>query len=206
MGYLSTGSVITIDAILTKRGRELIAKGDGSFKITQFAVADDEIDYTLSESVIEETPIFEAFPDERYVVKHKLITANRGITKIPMLDLGFEAFNLPAGVTRNIAPKTLNFPSATNNVEPSGYSMTISNVSILSDFKGIGLKTVRLEPTDYEVDSSETKIGTSFSLKGTLTGFGTEDSLSGTLTVIGRDSGARKSIPIVVSKAQISTS
>ena len=46
MGYLDNTS-ITVDAILTKRGRELLARGDGSFNITQFALADDEIDYTL---------------------------------------------------------------------------------------------------------------------------------------------------------------
>jgi len=46
MGYLSN-AVVTVDAILTKKGRELLARGDGSFKITQFALADDEVDYTL---------------------------------------------------------------------------------------------------------------------------------------------------------------
>jgi len=46
MGYLNN-SVVTVDAILTKKGRELLARGDGSFKITQFALSDDEIDYTL---------------------------------------------------------------------------------------------------------------------------------------------------------------
>ena len=46
MGYLDN-SIVTVDAILTKKGRELLARGDGSFKITQFAVSDDEIDYTL---------------------------------------------------------------------------------------------------------------------------------------------------------------
>ena len=46
MGYLNN-AVVTVDAILTTKGRELLARGDGSFKITQFALADDEIDYTL---------------------------------------------------------------------------------------------------------------------------------------------------------------
>ena len=46
MGYLNN-SVVTVDAILTKKGRELLARGDGSFRISQFALADDEIDYTL---------------------------------------------------------------------------------------------------------------------------------------------------------------
>ena len=46
MGYLNNITV-TVDAILTKKGRELLARNDGSFQITQFSLADDEIDYTL---------------------------------------------------------------------------------------------------------------------------------------------------------------
>ncbi len=46
MGYLNN-SVVTVDAILTDKGRELLAKNDGTFRITQFALSDDEIDYTL---------------------------------------------------------------------------------------------------------------------------------------------------------------
>ena len=46
MGYLNNSSV-TVDAILTKKGRELLAEGRDSFRITQFAIADDEIDYDL---------------------------------------------------------------------------------------------------------------------------------------------------------------
>ena len=46
MGYLNN-QVVTVDAILTKKGRELLARGDGSFNITQFALADDEVDYSM---------------------------------------------------------------------------------------------------------------------------------------------------------------
>ncbi|KKK71815.1 hypothetical protein LCGC14_2910140 [marine sediment metagenome] len=45
MGYLNNDT-LTVDAILTKKGRELLAKSEG-FNITQFAVADDEVDYAL---------------------------------------------------------------------------------------------------------------------------------------------------------------
>ena len=73
MGYLDS-TTITVDAILTKRGRELIARNDGSFKITQFALGDDEIDYTMfnenhpngsqySGEAIENMSIIEAIPD-----------------------------------------------------------------------------------------------------------------------------------------------
>ena len=46
MGYLNN-TVVTVDAILTDTGRQLLAQNDGQFRITQFALADDEIDYTL---------------------------------------------------------------------------------------------------------------------------------------------------------------
>ena len=40
-------TVVTVDAVLTTKGRELLARNDGSFQITQFSLADDEVDYTL---------------------------------------------------------------------------------------------------------------------------------------------------------------
>ena len=107
MGYLNN-SIVTVDAVLTKKGRELLAKGDGSFKITQFALADDEIDYTLynpthpsgSEfygEAIERTPLLEAFVDETQTMKYKLATLPRGTSKLPVLDLGYTAIVLKQG-------------------------------------------------------------------------------------------------------------
>ena len=95
MGYLDNTS-ITVDAILTTKGRELLARGDGSFNITQFALADDEIDYTLYNTshpsgsafygeAIENMPLLEAFPDENNIMIHKLITLPRGTTKLPIV-------------------------------------------------------------------------------------------------------------------------
>ena len=74
MAYLDN-STITVDAILTTKGRELLARGDGTFNITQFALSDDEIDYTLYNpshpsgcafygAAIEKMPLLEAFPDQ----------------------------------------------------------------------------------------------------------------------------------------------
>lgn len=84
MAYLDN-STITLDAVLTKRGRDLLAKGRDNFKITQFAFSDDEIDYSLwnnthpsgSDSfgnVIENTPVLEALADESQVMKYKLVS------------------------------------------------------------------------------------------------------------------------------------
>jgi len=106
MGYLSNNGTVTVDAILTKKGRELLAKGDGKFRITQFALADDEIDYDLWNPnhgggsayygvVIENTPITEAVPDETQSMKYKLISLPKGTISIPFLqtDVGTTSFS-----------------------------------------------------------------------------------------------------------------
>lgn len=86
MGYLDK-STITVDAILTNRGRELLAQGAGAgtFQITKFAVSDDEVDYGLYNvahplgsnyygAVIENMPVLEATPDETQTMRYKLVT------------------------------------------------------------------------------------------------------------------------------------
>jgi hypothetical protein len=120
MGYLDNTS-ITVDAILTKKGRELLAKGRNNFKITQFALADDEIDYDLWNPAhplgsdyygvaIENMPITEAVPDETQSMKYKLITLPKGTTAIPYLTLvtpqtvSLVAGTIPQG--QNIIPET----------------------------------------------------------------------------------------------------
>ena len=96
MGYLYNNGTITVDAILTKLGREKLAKGQGNFNITQFALSDDEIDYDLwnpqhglgSEYfgiVIENMPITEAPTDETQSMKYKLITLQKGTRAIPYI-------------------------------------------------------------------------------------------------------------------------
>jgi hypothetical protein len=96
MGYLSNSGTITVDAILTKKGRELLAKGQGAFNITQFALSDDEVDYDLWNPlhglgtnyygvVIENMPVTEAVPDETQSMKYKLITLPVGTKSIPYL-------------------------------------------------------------------------------------------------------------------------
>jgi hypothetical protein len=99
MGYLNN-NVVTIDAILTTKGRELLARNDGSFRITQFALSDDEIDYTLYNpnhpsgsayygQAIESLPLLEAFPEETQIMKYKLATLPRGTSKMPVLGGSF---------------------------------------------------------------------------------------------------------------------
>ena len=217
MGYLDN-SVVTVDAILTKKGRELLAKGDGSFKITQFALADDEIDYTLYNpehpsgsalygEAIENLPLVEAFPDENQIMKYKLTTLPRGTSNLPVLDLGFASISLKQGASVAITPQTLNYLGATSLFESSGYTATLADVRVLNSFTGVGVNTDEAESlntaTTIGTNVSKTVIGTSINLTATSvnTLFGTRTQLRTTVTVIGRDSGARLTIPVTITKS-----
>jgi len=217
MGYLNN-TVVTIDAILTKKGRELLAKSDGSFKITQFSLADDEIDYTLYNpnhpsgsgyygEAIENMPLLEAFPDETQIMKYKLVTLPRGTAKMPVLDLGYAAIVLKQGASLAITPQTLNFLGSNQTFESSGYSATISDVRLMNTFNGVGINTPAAtsanSSTTLGTNVSKTVIGTTINLTATTinTLFGTSKTqLQATLTVIGLDSGARLTIPVTVNK------
>jgi hypothetical protein len=214
MGYLSN-QIVTVDAILTKKGRELLAKGDGSFKITQFALADDEIDYTLYNpnhpngsayygEAIESMPLLEAFPDENQIMKYKLTTLPRGTAKLPILDLGFAAIRLKQGASLAITPQTLNYLGSSNAFEAAGYVATIADARVLSNFNGVGINTTEAialnSTTTLGTNVSKTVIGTSINLSATTvnTLFGGNTTLQTTITVIGRDSGARLTIPVTI--------
>jgi len=216
MGYLDN-SIITVDAILTKKGRELLARGDGSFNITQFALSDDEIDYTLYNpshpsgsalygEAIENLPLLEAFPDETQVMKYKLATLPRGTSKLPILDVGFNSITLKQGASLAVTPQTLNYLGATSIFEAGGYTATIADTRVLNSFTGVGVNTQEADrlntTTTVGTNVSKTIIGTSINLTATTvnTLFGTRNQLQTTITVIGRDSGARITIPVTITK------
>ena len=216
MGYLNN-TAVTVDAILTAKGRELLARGDGSFRITQFALSDDEIDYTLYNpnqpsgsafygEAIENMPLLEAFPDETQIMKYKLVTLPRGTARMPVLDIGYSSITIKQGASLAITPQTLNYLSQTALYESSGYTFTISDVRLFTTFNGVGINTPDViaanQTTTIGTSVSKTVIGTTLNLSATTinTLFGGNTQLSATLQVVGRDSGARLQIPVIVTK------
>jgi len=202
---------------LTKKGRELLARGDGSFKITQFALSDDEIDYTLYNPVhpsgsalygeaLENMPLLEAFPDETQIMKYKLTTLPRGTSKLPILDIGFSSVTLKQGASLALTPQTLNYQGATSTFEAGGYTAIIADARVLNSYTGVGINTPEVEKlnstTTLGTNVSKTVIGTSINLTATTvnTLFGDRTRLQTTITVVGRDSGARLTIPVTITK------
>ena len=218
MGYLNNQTV-TVDAILTTKGRESLAKNDGSFRITQFALSDDEIDYTLYNpthpsgssfygEAIQNMPLLEAFPQETQIMKYKLATLPRGTAKLPVLDLGYTAITLQQGASISITPQTLNYLGNNQTFETSGYTATISDVRLLNTYNGVGINTDaaitsnQTSTTTLGTNVSKTIIGTQFNLRATTinTLFGNNTQLTATLTIMGLDSGARLTIPIIINQ------
>jgi hypothetical protein len=211
-------TVVTVDAVLTTKGRELLARNDGSFQITQFALADDEIDYTLYNpsqpsgsafygEAIEAMPIIQAFPDDTQIMRYKLVTLPRGTSRLPVISLGYSSITLKQGASLTITPQTLNYLGAASSFETNGYTATIADVRLVSAFQGTGITTTTVGQPDLNTTTgavlSTSAIGTSFTLTATTvnTLFGTSlTTLATTITVIGRDSGARITIPLNIAK------
>ena len=212
-------NTVTVDAILTAKGRELLARNDGSFRITQFSLADDEVDYTLYNpqhpsgsafygQAIEAMPVMEAFPDDTQIMVYKLVTLPRGTAKLPVINVGYNSITLKQGATLTITPQTLNYLGDTSTFESNGYALTVSDVRFLSTFSATGVAGSETTPTGITqtVGSqlSTTIIGTSFTLTGTTinTLFGSGlNQITTTITVLGRDSGARITIPLTITKS-----
>ena len=212
MGYLNN-TTVTIDAILTKKGRELLAKGRSQFNITQFALADDEVDYDLWNpshplgidyfgTVIENMPVTEAVSDETQSLKYKLITMDRGSISIPYLKLQDNitevSFEIISGQSSNASANQRNIIPQTWQVGPNGpqvqaglnsaYTFTLLDNTYV-DFQSSGISAV-----GRSITLSAASVTLIPRVPVTIT-----SSKSTKLIITGNDTGARLVIPITVS-------
>jgi hypothetical protein len=141
-------------------------------------------------------------------MKYKLVTLPRGTAKMPILDLGYSAIVIKQGANLAITPQTLNYTGG-NQVESSGYTFTISDVRLFNTFEAVGINTPAVQALNLANQTqtlgtsvSRTVVGTTLNMRATTvnTLFGSNSQLQATLTVEGRDSGARITIPVTVTK------
>ena len=99
MGYLD-GTSVTVDAILTKKGREIMSRG-GAISVRSFTLTDTGVDYTLWNpdhpsgsayygEAIENTPQTEALPLGQYTLRNKLVSFSRDTVAMPAVTLSYE--------------------------------------------------------------------------------------------------------------------
>ena len=138
MGYLDNSSV-TVDAILTNKGRQLLATG-GQLNITKFALSDDEIDYDLWNpahtlgtnyygAVIENMPIIEALPDETQMLRYKLVTLPKQVTGIPVIEVSPSALTFTSMTGQQIIKPTVSNMMGANDT--LGYTLILSDDSVV---------------------------------------------------------------------------
>ena len=207
MAFLDN-TTITVDAILTKRGRELLAQ-NGNLNINSFALADDEIDYTLYDPThpggsafydlaLRNTPVFEPLTDETQMLKYKLVTLNQGVTSIPTISIAQTLILVPRNYTGTIVIS----PSTTPQ-----YNLTAGYTAILGN-KNVGTLVVQqanslntpsnIVPSflgNINTVSSQVVIGNVFQfIPNSTLGVTTTTNL----TIVGNESGGSTSIEVTV--------
>ena len=215
MGYLDNTS-ITVDAILTKRGRELLSRNDGSFKITQFALGDDEIDYSLfneshpngtqfSAEAIENMPLIEAIPNGANSMNSKLITLTRGANAIPFIDVQSLTLAANQGAPITLQPTTFNLGgSNTANTEEYIFTILDDRLVLPGSFIGTGGTVIASASDIAEFSTIQTSLsvrGVSLSATATTSNALFSSTVTARTTSIiieGVTSGAIKSVSLTV--------
>jgi hypothetical protein len=203
MAYLDN-TEITVDAILTKKGRQKLASGQ-SLNISKFALGDDEIDYTLYEpahpkgsayydSAIRAIPVTEASPDETQVLRYKLVTLPKGTTQIPIVRLGVPSIGvnqLEGGV--GLTPTT----SPAGNAS-AGYTVVLTDqragtLTVVRGASAVGSVPVFLGEEITTTAQVVSGLEFRFTPNPNLT-----IDVATTLTVYGNETGGSQTIPVTV--------
>ena len=207
MAYLDN-NVLTVNAVLTKKGREILAK-TGGLNITAFSLADDEIDYTqfnpnhplgsaYFDIAIRNTPIMEPITDESQLMKYKLVTLNEGVSAVPTISVAQSIITVNRDYTGEISIS----PSTTPT-----YNVTLGYTAILAN-KDVGTlvvtETNSLNSSTATVPSfaGDLTSQTSVAVVGNKFRFIPNASLQKTtttnITIIGNESGGNTSITVTV--------
>lgn len=203
MAYLNNQEII-VDAILTKKGREKLATGEG-LNITKFALGDDEIDYTLYEpahpkgsayydSAIVNIPIIEASPDETQVLRYKLVTLPKNTTKIPIISIGFATIS----VNQTDGAVSINPTTSPSGNNTAGYTAILADKNagtIIGQGLTTGTGTVPIFLGDEVTTTAQVETGLTFSF---IPNPNITRTINTTITIYGNQTGGSKSLPVTV--------
>lgn len=223
MGYLDN-STVTVDAILTNKGRQLLAAG-GQLNITKFALSDDEVDYDLWNAqhslgsnyygaVIENMPILEALPDETQLLRHKLVTLPKDSIGIPQISI-----NPGSVIFSSLTQEIVITPSTARLADGNmtlGYTAILSDDTVASLRVMPGFEVANTPPADASLTnylqgdtSSMTTAGntvTAVGLKFILTPKALTTPKNALLTIIGNETGGFQTATVAITQATITTS
>lgn len=207
MGFLDNSSV-TVDAILTKKGRELLAQGRDKFQITQFALADDEVDYELWNPahslgsdyygiIIENMPVIEAITDENYAMKYKLLSLPKSTTRLPYISVSPTTITLDEGVQNTVIAVT----TKNGGNENLGYTAILlnSDAGDITGNPGIpGNVTPIINVGSYNTAQSQTVVGKNQFTFQSAANLPNDTAITTRIVIIGNETGGRTEIDVTV--------
>ena len=170
MGFLNhaTNNII-VDAVLTDKGRELLSRNDGSFKITKFKLADDEVDYSIieqygialgKEKIEKNTPIFEAITNQNLAIKYPLVTLSNDTNRV------FAYPSIVMDQTNQVVEVSTQSESSQNYINPrvnikttinQSEDFNLSNAKLVDDFFKVIVfdKLLRVTNAEGVIDSKD---------------------------------------------------
>ena len=189
MAFLDSTTAV-IDAILTRKGRELLAKNDGSFQITKFAFGDDEINYQLYDATkatnqdadILSLPVLEPISNENVALLYRLITLPQGTLKIATLRVTPTVGTVDYSDDINITVTT------DNGSDNQGYAATSRDPDIAKLTNATSI-------VNNGIASFEVRTGTNAGNKSGTT----------IIDITGINTGARKEVTLTVSASGTTT-
>lgn len=197
----------------------MLAKGNNSFNITQFALSDQEIDYSLWNPdhplgsqyygiVMENMPITEAVPDETQNMKSFLVTLPRRTVRIPIVSVPQTSYTLTAGQSVTINPQTINYTDGNSTL---GYTFILADSDVCTSYisetapgqiyNGQG-SAIASPLSESEIGQAITLVGKSITLTANMLNLAAR---STTLTIIGNETGGRVVVNITVKKVTLNT-
>lgn len=217
MGFYDNSSR-TVEAILTRKGREILSKGQDKFKITKFAVSDEGVDYSLYNAdhvsgsdyygvEITDMPMLEAMPDETRTMRYKLVTLPKGTNKMPSIAISPSSISLQVGQSpvASVIPSTTNTTAGFDN-NTYGYTAILSNTKcadIQVEKVAPNQKTTTTVPSwlsENQLKESKAVVGLEFKvIAKRATGLSAGEK-TGTITVIGNETGGQAEINYTITE------
>jgi hypothetical protein len=174
MGFLdsSTNSII-MDCVLTDTGRQFLARNDGSFSITKFALGDDEVNYGIitkygrsvgREKIEKNTPIFEGMTNQTHALKYKLVSvSNPNLLRLPTFSLSGDS-NVN-GTTSTVTlgrnqQKTASMTVEQTIVNETSIDVELRDQTFIIDVPNAFLQVQRQTPTNIDGQQKATYIVT----------------------------------------------
>lgn len=163
MGFLQndTNNII-LDAVLTDKGREFLARNDGSFSIVKFSPGDDEVDYTIiqkfgrtvgKEKIEKNTPVFEALTNQGYAQKYRMVSvSNPSLIRLPTLSLTGEGVTSTTNVVSigNTTVKRRNLTIAQDIQDENSIDVELRDQAFIVEMNNQFLQVLGSTPEDID--------------------------------------------------------